>query len=375
MKQHTKLLSYIIFIISLCSNLNAASISGTIFSSNTTTPVTTIGNKILVEAYRTKCPQPEICIGWCAISPNPGVWVGNTGNYSIQGLDAGSYYLNVNATQDENYLSEWWATPVSVRKCDEAQEIIVSENEDKTGVNFNLDPGATITGTIFKTDGITPLSSVNITIDVISGSGVKLYSGYKNPNGDFSIVRIPTGKYYLEAVPSVPSSYNEIAYTREWWTNNSSSENFSNARLIDITEGEDVSGIFFQVDPLFKIMGAIFYDDGITQVRMEEKVKVQISKALCGEPINNFSAYKNGEGEYLIWNIPAGNYFIKAIPYGATRFQETWWNSTGSIYNCNSAQQIEVGSEEKNIFNKNFQIHFLEPFPWHLLLPVIGRQH
>jgi hypothetical protein len=373
MKSYTKLLLGMMGFFWFYSNLNAASITGTIYQNDTTTPITTSVFKILVEAYSTQCPSDENCTGWCNYYPPPGGWVdSDTGTYSISGIDAGSYFLVARAHFGENYLDEWWATPESVRGCDEAQEIIINTNEEKSGVNFYLDPGGTISGITFKNDGITPLVTVHSTIAVYSETGEKLYSAGTYPNGHFEIVGIPTGKYYLEARPSTPMSYNEIAYTKEWWTNNDSSENFSDAQLIEITEGEDVSGKYFQVDPLYKILGTIFYDDGLTPVRRGEKeVKILISKTPCGEPIQNYSGYNDWGGDYLIWNIPPGNYYLKAMPYGTTRFQETFWNSSGSVLHCNSAQQIEVGGEN-NIFNKDFQVHFLKTFPWYQLLPAFA---
>lgn len=377
MKTYIKFL-IIIFLVFLHSSLNAASITGTIFHSDTTTPITTNGLEILVEAYSTQCPSPENCNGGCAGGLPLGSWVDSgTGIFFIHNIPAGSYFLVVHANYGANYLSEWWAMPESVRNCDEAQEVTVSESEEKSGINFYLDSGATISGTIFKNDGLTPLITPYSTIEVYSDSGERLYStstNNGNPNGDFTIVRIPTGQYYLKAVGSSSLSYNEISYTSEWWTNTDSSENFSDSQIIEITEGEEISGKNFQLDPLFKISGTIFYEGGNKPVRQdEEKVEIFLSETPCGVPIQNYPGHNDWSGNYLIRNIPAGNYFLKAMPYGTTRFQETWWNSTGNIENCNSAQQIEVGGEN-NIFNKDFHIHFLKPFPWYLLLPIFGHQ-
>ena len=377
MKTCIKSLIIILFVF-LHSSLNAASITGTIFHSDTTTPITTNGLNILVEAYTTQCPSPENCTGWCAGGEQLGGWVdSDTGAFIIHNIPAGSYFLVAKASYGTNYLSEWWSTPESVRNCDEAQEVTVSESEEKSGINFYLDPGATISGTIFKNDGVTPIITPYSTIEVYSDSGESLYStstNNGNPNGDFAIIRIPTGQYYLKAVGSSSLSNNEIEYTSEWWTNTESSENFSDAQIIEITEGEEVSGKNFQLDPLFKILGTIFYEEGNEPVRQnEEKVEIFLSETPCGVPLQNYPGHNDWSGNYLIKDIPAGNYFLKAMPYGTTRFKETWWNSTGNIANCTSAQQIEVGGEN-NIFDKDFHILFLKPFPWYLLVPIFGHQ-
>ncbi len=231
----------LLFCISFYSNINAASITGTIFHGDTTTPVTTNGSKIYIEAHSTQCPDSENCTGWCMADVPVGSWVdSDTGTYHIHNISAGSYFLVARANYDANYLSEWWAVPESARNCDEAQEVTISENEEKTGVDFNLDPGATVSGTIFKNDGVSPLITPSSTVTVYSSTGESLYStstNNGNPNGDYTIVRIPTGQYYLKVTPSAPLNYNGIAYTSEWWTSNDSSESFSDAQLINITEG------------------------------------------------------------------------------------------------------------------------------------------
>ena len=84
----------IIFLVFLHSSLNAASITGTIFHSDTTTPITTNGLEILVEAYSTQCPSPENCNGGCAGGLPLGSWVDSgTGIFFIHNIPAGSYFL------------------------------------------------------------------------------------------------------------------------------------------------------------------------------------------------------------------------------------------------------------------------------------------
>ena len=79
-----------------------------------------------------------------------------TGTYKID-LPPGTYRLTTDT--QENYVSEWWASPESVRDCASAQTIEVLEGQDVEDKNFQLDTGATISGTVYESDATTPITS------------------------------------------------------------------------------------------------------------------------------------------------------------------------------------------------------------------------
>lgn len=370
---YLRMLIGIAIISSLSANLNAASISGTILHSDMTTPITTNGFKILVEAYSEQCPTYN-CDGWCAQLPPPSAWVNSdTGTYIIRDLQPGNYYLIANVDYYENYLSEWWANPTSVRQCEDATEItVLSEYEEKTGSDFYLDAGGTISGTVFKNDGVTPVTGAKVEAFSDIDPFVSAHHGYIDGNGNYTIVALTPGQYYVQATPTRPLGHQSIAFTREWWAGQQSSEDIPDAQVIVVHEGEPISDKNFQLDPRLKILGTIFFDDSVTIG--EKKIKVLISKTPCGEEIdynnNQFDALDN---DYLVWGIPPGTYYLRAEPYGITRFAVTWWNSSGSVSRCSSAQQIVVG-EESNLFDINLEMLFPQPFPWEIFLPALTQK-
>jgi hypothetical protein len=172
---------------------NIATISGTVFQSNGTTPLT--GKTIMIYAY-TGSP--------CGVHSQAGYALVNsmTGKYTILGLPAGNYYLQTYAV--DNYINEWWASPLSVRNCASAQPVVVTDGQAVTNKNFQLDPGATISGTVYQSDGITLLTGKTIMIYAYTGAqcGERTQAGYAmvtSTTGKYTIPHMPAGSYYLQA--------------------------------------------------------------------------------------------------------------------------------------------------------------------------------
>ena len=131
-----------------------ATISGTVYQSDGVTPL--IGKNCLVSAY-IGSPCGSSYVGSATVNSANGA-------YTIEGLSAGSYYLQTSST--DNYFSEWWASPVSVRDCVGAQAITVAEKQTVINKNFQLDPSSSISGTVYQSDGETPVICKSILAQV-----------------------------------------------------------------------------------------------------------------------------------------------------------------------------------------------------------------
>ncbi len=59
------------------------------------------------------------------------------GTYTIEGLSTGSYYLHTGGDVG-NYLNEWWAAPLSVVECANAQVIAVTAGDVVSGQEFPI---------------------------------------------------------------------------------------------------------------------------------------------------------------------------------------------------------------------------------------------
>ncbi|MBF0113221.1 MAG: hypothetical protein HQK74_10890, partial [Desulfamplus sp.] len=152
----------IVFVLFACiatpafSAVGTGTISGTVYDSSGTTPITSgVGFYCGLVLYsRGVCGEMNIVQ---SISANT-----VDGTYTFSDIAAGTYYVRANAT---NYLDEWWASPLSQIAQSSAQTVLVSDGGALTGIDFQLDKGASISGTLYKQDGVTPVTGESVTVN------------------------------------------------------------------------------------------------------------------------------------------------------------------------------------------------------------------
>ena len=167
------------------------------------------------------------------------------GAYTIRGLQPATNYHLETATQ-AGYLNEWWGPTSSSPLCENAGAFALAEGENTTGKGFQLDREATISGTVFKGDGITPITDTEVCVNVITGDPCGAKEWVTNacttpPSADYVITKLPAGTYYLE-------TGGQELYQNEWWADPNSSPDCQNAMPITVGEGDTPTGRNFQLD-------------------------------------------------------------------------------------------------------------------------------
>jgi hypothetical protein len=216
--------------------LDGGTISGTIYASDGTTPLAGVDLEINPDIGDPCDPFGVTTVGGDQ-KTNP------DGTYTIV-VPPGTYYLRLN-NQEANYIEEWWAISGSVRECSLAETVTVLPGEAVTDKDFQLEPGAIISGTVYEMDGITPLiGTEEIAVMVISGDpcGLQLIAGdeIEESNGTYTLEGIPTGTYYVR-------TYNVLGYINEWWDGSPSTPECLQAAEISVTVGDNISGIDFSL--------------------------------------------------------------------------------------------------------------------------------
>ena len=318
---------------------NGVTISGTVYQSDGATPFTNGGR---VYAY-----TGDPCGSYSQAGYD---YINSDGTYSIESpLTAGTYYLRATPYSNSEYSPEWWADPSSVVECNGAQPIAVTAGGVFTGKNFQLDIGATISGTVYRSDGVTPIVGGGY-VDVVTGNPCGTYSSaglasINTTDGTYTINGLPTGTYYLEAHP-----YDN--YIREWWAVPSSVVECSGAQPIAVTAGGTVTGKNFQLDPAATISGTVYQNDGTTPITGGGSVY-----AYTGDPCGSYSSAGSAsinttDGTYTINGLPTGTYYLRA--HGNNYIRE-WWADPSSMVECNGAQSIAVTAGSA-VAGKNFQL-------------------
>ena len=307
-------------------------IKGTVFKSDGTTPVTDA--TLVVSVY-----SGDPCESWGSVE-NQWIYPDDNGAYEIGGLPTGSNYFVRVQVSDGNYIEEWWASSASVRTCGAAEVFNLNAGETKDGVNFQLDPGGVVRGTVFKSDGQTPVTDASLFVTVNSGDPCGDYDSvnqqyvYPDDNGIYEIGGIPTGSNYFVRV-----SVEEGNYFDEWWADPASVRTCGQAATFALNEGGAKTGVNFQLDPGGVIKGTLFKTDGVTPVTDASFYVQVVSGDPCGDYdyVSSLYVYPDDNGTYEIGGIPTGsNYFLRVTGAGGNYIDE-WWAAPASVRTCDAA--------------------------------------
>ncbi len=227
-----------LFPMPLCAE-NNGSVSGTVYQSDGTTLFTE--NVIYIEAI----PDADPCGEWDIMGSS--LTNLSDGTYTIENLPPGTYHLRTSIAE-LNYANEWWTASGSVTDCSASQSVSVGSGESVSGKNFQLDAGATISGTVSQGDGITPFTEGSVYIDVISdgacGQKSVAWADTNSADGTYTLVGLPPGTYHLR------TSISELNYVNEWWAESASVTDCGKAQSVTAISGTEISKKDFQIATL-----------------------------------------------------------------------------------------------------------------------------
>jgi Carboxypeptidase regulatory-like domain len=137
----------------------------------------------------------------------------SSGQYALAGLMDGTYFATARDYYSEVYLAELWEDLPCGDGCDPVADgtpIAVSVGETASGIDFTLQIGGVITGTVTHTVTGEPISSVEVRIWSQGGSYVKY--DYTSSSGQFSVTGLPTGNYFASTDAYYYSEYLDEVY-------------------------------------------------------------------------------------------------------------------------------------------------------------------
>jgi len=229
----------------------------------------------------------------------------STGYYLISGIAAGEY--RAKTLNQSGYVDVWY---VNGSSWDEATPFTIQDNDTLSGVDFNLNYGGCIEGQV-KNSLNEPIEGVFIdTYDTLQNF---VTSAISDSSGIYFIKGLTTGHYRLH-------TENNASYINEWYDNKAS---FEMADNIDVTMGDTVSGISFQLKPGGIISGyVVAYDSG---------TPIAGITVLLYNP--DQSLYKNTQtdsnGYYVLYSVENGNYKIGT--YNSFGYVDRFYNNKDSF--------------------------------------------
>jgi len=219
-------------------------VSGTLFESDGTTRIDGSANQI--EIWLEKGADP------CNTEWAGSGFLNADGTYTTSGVEAGTYYVEISPF-NTNYIPEYWADPASVRGCAEAQPITVTVGQTTKNINFQLEEGGVVSGTLFESDGTTPIDGNTNQIEIWLEKGTDpcntewAGSGFLNADGTYTTSGVEAGTYYVETSPF------NTNYISEYWANSASVRGCAEAQPITVTVGQTTKNINFQLDQRVKV--------------------------------------------------------------------------------------------------------------------------
>ena len=269
------------------------SISGTVLKDDNTTPV--VNAVVFVNDFTT------------------GAAVANatttaSGTYSVTALGTGTYRVHVNATQQGFPIEYYDGTD----DADSATSVAVTDTVDTPNIDFRLPTGGLITGTVFESNGTTPVSNADVWAEIYdccgAGNGTRSAA-----NGTYSISGLPAGDYRVQA------SATSQGFAQEFYDDTG---DFSAALRVTLTSSSTASSIDFSLASGGSISGTVLRDSDSSPVQFAD-VWASIYDGGGGN-----GTQTDASGNYTISGLVAGDYRVDVRADGQGLSQEFYDDTT-----------------------------------------------
>lgn len=242
-----------------------------------------------------------------------GRWhAGSDGTYRFDHLLAGSYTFHVVPRSSTPYAEEWWNDQP---RRDLADRIEIETGGVVSGLDVQLDPGASISGTVRNEAGA-PVPHEDVWLYEVRADGDhRVGSAISNSStGGFQFPRLPRGDYVVRTAVSDRSWYAD-----EWW--NDSVER-ATAEVIHVGKDEVITGIDLALPLRTSLSGHVRGSDG----EPVSGARVELHSMVGGEPVFERFTESDATGAFAFMAMEPGPYTVRVeAPFGSP-YADQWWN-------------------------------------------------
>lgn len=257
------------------------------------------------------------------------------GDYTIQGLPAGDYYL-VTGDQLDIYIDAQW-TPGGTIECnncepDPANNIGIMLGDDLVGFDFELTVGATLTGNIADSTSMVGIETMEVNLFDPSGLNNGYFNTQFDGSGNYTIQGIPQGTYKVYLSPNrvdvndyIPEVYNNIQCNQcNTILNNGAGDD------VILTNGMTTSGIDFELEIGASISGEILNAADLS-VTVEEFGYVFVfdatNRLVTVQLLFGTNYEPTFDGRFKIGGLLPGSYFVQGGDAGREFYQRELFNN------------------------------------------------
>jgi hypothetical protein len=231
------------------------------------------------------------------------------GVYTFSNIPTGSYYVRTNANASGVLpggipLINQLYNGVTCLNCNLSTTtagtlVTVSSGGTTSGINFALQRGGFISGTITKASDGTLLQ--NIGVQIFNSAGVSVGAFNTNASGVFSSWGLPADTYYVRTA-------NNQGYVNRQWQNLACPQTacLPTSGTPVVVNGAQVSGIDFVLTLGGRISGTI------TDASNAQAVPFVQVAIFSSAGVNVGSASADASGNYTTSGLPAGSYFLRS---------------------------------------------------------------
>jgi len=217
------------------------------------------------------------------------------GNYLIEDVPSGTYIVLAAA---EEYLPEFWE---EVPTKDLATFVDVSEGESKEAVNFTLETGGCISGTVASAVDSLPVAKA--LVQVWAADSKQGRRTFTDENGEYKVGGLATGNHVVQVIADgFYAQFYETARTRD------------QADLVEVISPNETSGIDLflhaKEDRQGTITGRVFSDEDDTPLFGGVVIAVSPRHRIP------HIAFSGPRGDYKLTDLPPGSYYVFAWARG-----------------------------------------------------------
>lgn len=246
---------------------------------------------------------------------------GAGGGYELTGLDVGTAYIvsfdPSCGTFSPPYQEQWYASSGSTDNESDATAITATTTAI-TGIDANLDTGASITGTVYDASGAA-ITSGDICVSASGQSNGSYGQATTNSSGDYTITGLQAGTYYVEFQDCSGSSRNDVP---QYY---GGSYNADSSQTVTLSEGGQQQGVDATMQPGTSISGTVYAGAGTTSPLAD--VCVDVSGSTTGAYGQATTATV---GTYTIANLPADSYSVSFYDCSGSGYLTQTYSATVS---------------------------------------------
>lgn len=256
---------------------------------------------------------------------------GPDGTYSLAGLDIGtSYDVSFDprcVAYNTVYQEQWYTSSGGTDNASDATAVAATA-AGVAGINGHLDTGGSISGSVDDANGA-PITSGDICVAASSVNGYVYQSARTDSAGDYTIVGLPAGTYYVEFSDCSGSARDDLG---EYYGN---TPNAYNSQTVTLSEGGQQAGVNAQLAAGTSISGSVYGGAGDTTPL----------KNMCVQADGNNGGYGYAEssstGTYTISHLPVDDYIVSFYDCSSTGYLEQFFDgSAGGTTNYGSATPV-----------------------------------